>query len=462
VDASRYQIYDPLTVRPDPDRSGHWIRTPLAGNIVPKSRFINPMYDAYVKLYPVPNNDPTDPRQEPRNNYLAVATPYNWNYRAFEHRVDYNLAPTQRFFGRWSWNNFIEDRGDWTYSTLRGLNSNGLNRKNMGATADYTWTINSRTILDVSGAANEFTAGNRQPVPLSFKPTDVGLPAYLDQWAGDQHILPQVTVSGYTGSGPSGVPSYSHFRIYSLAANVTQIRGNHAIRGGMDTRMHFRTGGGGGNTSGAFGFSNNYTRRNDDSFVPPGDIGLSWAAFEMGVPNSMSITAGNATYATFSPYYGGYLQDTWRARRNLTVNVGFRLEYEGGGTERYNRMIGYFDPTAKIFVSDTAEAFYAKNPIAQRDPATFIVRGGVKFPGVDGVPRNAFQGQWMVMPRFAFAWQLGKRTVIRGGGGEFYDTLNVTNNAPNQAGLIARPPRRRKAITAKTGWWAIPRTASRR
>src|SRR5262249_11963299 len=46
VDPSRYQIYDPLTVRRDPDRSGHWIRDPMPGNIIPRSRFINPMYDA--------------------------------------------------------------------------------------------------------------------------------------------------------------------------------------------------------------------------------------------------------------------------------------------------------------------------------------------------------------------------------------------------------------------------------
>ena len=102
VDASRYQIYDPLTVERDADRPGHWIRLPMPGNIIPKSRLINPVYNSYVKLYPVPNNDPSDPRQEPRNNYLAVATPYNWNYKAFQHRVDYNLAPAHRFFGRWS------------------------------------------------------------------------------------------------------------------------------------------------------------------------------------------------------------------------------------------------------------------------------------------------------------------------------------------------------------------------
>ena len=447
VDPSRYQIYDPLTVRRDPDRSGHWIRDPFNGNLLPKSRIVNPMYSKYANFYPIPNNDPVDPRQEPRNNYLAVGTPYNWDYRAFAQRLDYNASSLHRLFARWSWNNFVEDRGDWTYESARGLNSNGLNRKNMGATVGWTWTLNSRTLLDIAVAANQFTEGNIQPGPMTYKPTDVGLPKYLDDWAGDQHILPQVNVGGYTSVSPSGVPSFSHFTLYSLTGNVSHLRGSHSIKGGMDARHHYRTGGGGGNTSGNFGFNNQYTRRNDDSFVVPGDLGLGWAAFAMGTANSMSVTAGNADYAMFSPYYGGYLQDSWRVSRRLTLNLGMRLEFEGGPTERYNRMIGYYDRTARNFLTDVSQAAYAKTPIPDRDPASFTVMGGTTFPGVVEIPRQAFQGQWMLMPRLAFAWQVGSKTVIRGGTGMFYDTLNVTNNTPNQTGF-----NRTTSTTAETNY----------
>ena len=31
VDPVRYQIYDPLTTRPDPARPGHWVRDPFPG-----------------------------------------------------------------------------------------------------------------------------------------------------------------------------------------------------------------------------------------------------------------------------------------------------------------------------------------------------------------------------------------------------------------------------------------------
>jgi len=449
VNAARYQLYDPLSVRRDTARTAgtFYIRDPIPGNIVPQTRILVPkLYKFISDLYPVPNNSPSDPTQEPFNNYIALATPWLWIYRAYQNRIDLNVSPNHRFYGRWSWNNFDEDRQDWTYSTIRGMNTGGLNRKNMAATVGWTWVVNSRTVLDLSGAANEFTAGNNTPVPLSYKPSDVGLPQYLDAFAGDKHMIPRYNISGYTSPTPDGYPTFTRYRVYSLAGNLQHIRGKHSIKAGADTRQSFRTGGGGGYTSGRYQFDNRYTRHYGDTALDnPGSLGLSWAAFMMGL-NYDSLVSQNDTYATYSPYYGSYLQDQFRATRKLTIYSGLRLEYEGGPTERYNRMLGYFDPVAKIYVSDVAEAFYKANPtviatnvsgiaIPGLDPVNFRVRGGVTFPGKNGAPRNAWQGQVMVMPRVAFAWQITPTMVIRGGAGVFYDTLNVTNNSPNQTGF---------------------------
>src|SRR5438093_376744 len=96
---ARYQIYDPLTVRIDPARAGHFVRDPLPGNILPPSRIVNPAYKSYVKLLPVPNNNPASPTQEPLRNYVAVATPLNFQYKAYANRVDYQHSARHRFFG---------------------------------------------------------------------------------------------------------------------------------------------------------------------------------------------------------------------------------------------------------------------------------------------------------------------------------------------------------------------------
>ena len=438
VNPVKYQIYDPLSIRRDTSRTGtHYIRDPFPGNIIPMNRMINPIYKAYVKFLPVPNNEPLDPTREPINNYLAVATPYNWNYRAVNHRVDYLPSERNRFFLRWSYNNFIEDRQDWTYETVRGLHTGGLRRQNIGATLDWTWMPAGRTIFDFSVAANQYRDGRVQPVPFQFKPSDVGFPSYMDTIAGDQTMLPQVRVQGYRNIGLDREPAFSSYRMLSAKMDVSHLMGHHTLRAGTDTRQHFRTGEGQASygRSGRFEFRNDFTRCCDDTVLyTPGDLGLTWAAFIMGLPRYERISSSKASYAMHSPYYGGYFQDTWRLGRRLSVNLGFRLECELGPSERYNRMVGRWDPTAKLPFSELAEAAYAKNPVEGMDPAQFKVRGGTIFPGIGDADRRLIQPQWMWMPRAAFAYQVNRSMVIRGGWGVFYDTLNTLNYAPDQNG----------------------------
>ena len=137
--------------------------------------------------------------------------------------------------------------------------------------------------------------------------------------------------------GPKG-------REQGLKVNLTQIRGSHTLRGGLDFRQHYRTQiQNGGFTSGSFAFSNAFVRKDEDGFTPAASVGLDWAAFILGMPNEMVVDT-NDTYALFSPYYAGFAQDTWRVNRNLTLTLGLRMEYERGATERYDRALSYFDP----------------------------------------------------------------------------------------------------------------------
>jgi hypothetical protein len=431
--ASRYLVYDPRTVVPDPARATHYIRMPFPNNVIPKSRFVNPSYNAIAKLYPLPNNPPL-PGQEPVNNYLASKTPYNWDYKAFSNRVDYQISDRFRMYGRWSFNDFgPEDRGDWTYETARGLNLNGLVRNNKGGNIDLVYTQNPSTVWDFNIAMDQFREGDIKPKAQEFKPTDIGLPTYLDAKAGSQHILPQMNVNGYSTISPSGISTWTRTRSATFKAGATHIHGDHTIQAAFDTRNMYRTGGGGGNTSGNFTFSNSYTRRDDDGNTPSTNLGLGWAAFILGTPNGISI-ASNDDYATFTPYYAGFVQDNWRITPKLTINLGLRSEWEGGATERYNRMIAGFDPTLTLPITAAAQAAFAANPIPERAAADFKVVGGTLYTGKDQ-PRNLFKNELMWLPRLGAAYQLNSKTVIRAGYGIFYDTLNVMNFGPDQSGF---------------------------
>ena len=373
--------------------------------------------------------------QDPTNNYLASKTPYNWTYHAFSNRIDYQISNRWRAFGRWSVNDFgPEDRGDWTYESARGLNVGGLVRNNKGGNFDLVFAQNTTTVWDFNIAMDQFREGSIQPYALSFKASDIGLPTYIDQKAGGLNILPQMAVSGYTTISPGGISTWTRTRPLTMKLEVNRIVGRHSFRIASDNRFMYRTGGGGGNTSGNFSFNNTYTRRDDDGNAPNSNLGQAWAAFILGIPSGLSINTPD-NYATYNPYYAWFVQDNWRVTPKLTINLGLRAEWERGITERYNRMIAGFDPNATLPISAAAEAAYAASPIPELAASAFKVQGGSLYSGVNGTPRNLSQDQLMWLPRFGAAYQVNTKTVIRGGYGVFYDTINVNNLSPDQSGF---------------------------
>lgn len=431
---ARYQIYDPLSVRADPARPGHFLRDPIAGNILPQSRIVSPANATYSKFFPAPNNPPARTTLEPLNNYLGVAEPYNWSYSAFANRFDYQQSQKHRFFGRWSWLKYREDRQDWTYETARGLQTNGVNRNNAGITANWVYTPAATTVFDINGAANHFREGNiLSAVATAFKPSDVGLPAYLDQKAGSNHALPIMAIDGYDTLGQSA-PVFTHFELLSGKVNMTHIRGSHTITAGIDVREHRRLGGDPGQVNGSFRFTNKFTSREEDALTPAGSLGHAYAAFLMGIPASATVDT-NANYALSNPYAGWFGQDQWRVNSRLTLILGLRLEYEWGRTERYNRAIGWFDSKANLPITDAAQAAYARNPIPELAAGSFTVLGGSLYPGVNGAHRDLQKGELMLLPRFGVAYQLNSKTVFRSGYGIYFDTLNAQNTGPDQSGF---------------------------
>jgi hypothetical protein len=438
----RYQIYDPLTTRPDPARPGHVIRDPFPGNIIPRDRITNPLYQFYTARMPLPNNNPTDPTREPVNNYIASGMPNTVDYRAWNNRVDYQASDKHRFFFRWMKSSFLEGAQDFTYEVEPGLMNWDEKRPAFTGAADWTYAMSPTTVLNVTVDTNWFLQQNQRLGTRKYKPSDVGLPAYLDAKCGDNCVLPRVVFAGmpYWGDanqsflgttvdpGPKG-------RQQGIKTNLTKVWGAHSFRAGIDFRQHFRTQlQNGGFTSGDFRFDNTYVRRDEDSFNPTTNFGLNWAAFALGVPSQMNIDT-NDTYALMSPYYGWYGQDTWRLSRNLTLTLGLRMEYERGATERYNRAISYFDPNLELPISAAAQAAYARNPIPELPASQFVVRGGSVYAGQNGVPRELWRSELMWLPRISAAWQFSPRMILRAGFGTYFDTLNVMNQAADQYGF---------------------------
>ena len=152
-------------------------------------------------------------------------------------------------------------------------------------------------------------SGRQVPRAEQFKPTDVGVAAYVDDTASQRDCtLPLANIAGYQGlgTGVSDADTATHIQIQSTVTRVrTRTRCGPASTSGMRRN---RTGG--GNRSGQFTFDRTYTRQaSDESQLTPSNLGLSLAAFELGLPTSASI-ARNAAASYGNYYFGAFGQDS--------------------------------------------------------------------------------------------------------------------------------------------------------
>lgn len=434
LNATRYQIYDPLTTRLNA-ANGLFVREAFPGNQVPLSRIANPkMYDFYSKVYPLPNNPAIADLDGNSNLFSDPLVKYD--YFAMQNRADWNATAKDKFFFRWSYNKFSNDRQDWSYSTIPGLHSEALRRNNIGGSVDYVRTFDAATLLNVNLSYNRYW-DNRplNEVQWSYKASQVGLPEYLDTKAGSQSTLPAIAFSNYRQISNPRV-ALLPTSIGSLRVQISKYAGRHSLTAGWDPRMYYSVGGDSGlsypgYTSGLFRFTNDLVRQNSAA-AGVGTLGTEWAAFMLGTPSTVQVDTNDTYYAT-TLRHGFYFQDNWRVSKRLSLNFGARVEYEGGIKERFDRGLRGYDPTLKLAITDAAQAAYAASPIPEVAAANFRVLGGPSYLG-QGVPRTLTNPTTRLMPRIGFAYQVNDKTVIRGGFGVYYDTLNASHTFANQFG----------------------------
>jgi hypothetical protein len=125
----------------------------------------------------------------------------------------------------------------------------------------------------------------------------------------------------------------------------------------------------------------------------------SVAAFQSGTPTSWAQNVGDSHRHNFSLDHFWFVQDDYRLKDTLTLNLGFRLESSGGVSEG-NNLLSNLDPNnhAPIGLFGTGAL------------------GGVDLGG------TAFHRNWNPAPRVGFAWNPNRgKLVVRGGYGIAYD-----------------------------------------
>jgi outer membrane receptor protein involved in Fe transport len=201
--------------------------------------------------------------------------------------------------------------------------------------------------------------------------------------------IPSISISGFTNLGTTlgatGTPTY-----FQGEDAVSRTVGKHILKFG------------GGVRSFDFLVASFGSQRGTISFASATDGAAKLTALEAflaGIPNSSStassIAVGNPNENfTWWSYYG-FAQDDWRITQRITLNLGLRYEYETP-MRSVNNQAGGFDPTTPsgLFQQTSSRSLWSSSP-----------------------------NDWG--PRVGVAWDVNGngRTVVRAGGGVFYNSF---------------------------------------
>ncbi len=390
----QYQLYDPYTAV----QSGTTItRSPYPNNVIPASQ-LNPISQALLKYFPLPNIAPQ--RADGYYNFGNTA-PTTDTYNNYFGRLDFNVSDRNRLFFDVRRTDYFQSKNDYFGN---GSTGSLLTRENWGSMLDDVITINSTNIVDLHF---NFTRLNEtHPAPSAgFDPTTLGLPSYIA--ANSRYLqLPYISFSTNSAFQTLGVNSANILPSQSAQfyGTWTSIRGNHTIRTGLDARQYRLNATNYGNSVGNFSFSANTFVRASSSASSTVVLGQDLASFLLGLPTGGSYDENAA--GSYYQYYGaGFVQDDWRARPNLTLNLGIRFDHDGPYREKYGRTLNGFDYNAG------GPTFATKSNNAIYDTTSHLFS-----------------------PRFGAAWtptRLKGKTVIRAGFGMFVSPITISSFSLN-------------------------------
>ena len=404
-------IYNPYSLSNCP--SGGVVRNPYPGN---KITNIDPLASKFA----TGNYWPTAKNPGGGFNFNTTAsaptTSNEWGIR-----IDHNINANNRIYGQFS--NKHEGKvqtGAFYGNDVAGpyvFDPNNRMFGVLGFSHVFSPTlVLSSTLFFIRNPGGNIVQG------YGFKPSSLGLPGTLDSWTPQ---FPQVQFgntnsgSGFyaplgatQGSGEANFPKTNE----SLSVDVNKTLKTQSISiGYLGVRQ---TDDGGRLTPTVFSFSNQMTAGPDPSNLAGEATGDALASFMVGAGNPGS-GAGGSTGFTASPaptyfLHGIYVQDDWKMRRNLTLNLGVRYDLQTPTTARHDQQ-AYFD-------------LYALNPIS--------VTTGIPSYGKLVYNTPGDRGLWNVnvhdlAPRVGFAYNVMPKLVVRGGYGIYYARNFYGGNGPD-------------------------------
>ncbi len=225
--------------------------------------------------------------------------------------------------------------------------------------------------------------------------------------------LPNLSFTHFGGITDTN-PVNDRNQTWTFSDNMNWSHGKHTFRWGGDFRriqLNTQTD---SNPRGSFVFTGALTSQFVNGTAVPG-TGYDFADFLLGLAQQTSVQYGYDRYYFRGNSWDLFVQDEWRARGNLTFNIGLRYEYVSPFSESNNRIVNL----------DTNSTFTAVAPVL---PGQVGAVSGMRYPFTLVNPdRNNFA------PRVGVAWKAAKNTVVRAGYGINYNTAAYQNIVQNMA-----------------------------
>jgi len=422
----QWQIYDPTTqtIAYDANNNPYPVRktfqSEYGSNAVPSTMF-DSVAAKFQQFYPAPggstcqNNSSTiqanciiaggkfisgstGSEGEPTNNFYTTS-PASYPTRRYFGRLDYDITPNNRLSMSDS-----QDDNPVTYPssvTPAPIGWTGTDVTDNQAQITDTWSITPHLT-------------NEARIGYTFEDSDWGdlslNKGYAAQlgWqfgvADDTPAIQFVNQYPYAWIDPSTNAVYIQ-HVFDPSDVVTLVKGRHILHFGGEFLIYRDDSTAWGNVdAGTFQYSGQYTQQwSVDSKTgvagPVAGTGLEYADFLLGLSQNWS--------AGVSPEFGGrlkspqaFVQDDFKLRPNLTLNLGLRYQINHGWNEVHGNEDS-FDPTVMNPVTNTLGAYWY---------------GTTHANGRTSIQANVFND---FMPRLGFSWSPDAKTTVRGGFGLF-------------------------------------------
>ncbi len=364
------------------------------GGPVLTSGQLNPIALKYFALYPAPNGTGV------ANNF-TFSPNGSQNSQTFDLRGDNYFSERDHFFARYTFNTVSTVTPD-SLPAVNGVSPGGSAASFPGTAQEgaqqllfgHTHTFGANKVLELRAG---YTRINNQSLPVN-NGSNLGnkfgiVNANFNSFTT---ALSNVSITGYSGFGNSTfLPIIDLDNVFQEMAAMTITRGHHTFKFGADLIRRQIENQQNTSGTGSFSFTTSPTK-------------FALANFLQGNPFTVSrgVQFTARYFRTWEPE--GYIQDDWRVKPWLTLNLGLRYD---------------------VFTPDTD----AHDAISIFNPAT----ASVQVAGQNGVSDSAGikTDYGSIAPRIGFAASVTPNTVVRGGFGMVYFR---DNTGPSSAYL--NPP----------------------